>query len=104
VKRWTGLLGFGAILLFSITFAAINGGQRVTVHLGFATFYQVSLTLVVFGAVILGMLGVLVAGIASDLRVRRILRERLAQELDEEQARMFVDRHQTTLFPDEDPD
>lgn len=104
MRRWSGLLGFGAILVFSIVFAAINGGQRVTVRLGFATFYQVSLTVVVFGAVILGMLGVLVAGITSDLRVRRILRDRLIEERDEEQARLFVDRNQTSLFPNEDPD
>ena len=104
MKRWTGLLGFGTILLLSFAFATLNGGQRVTVRLGFATFYQVSLTVVVFGAVILGMLGVLVAGISSDLRVRRILRERLAQESEEERERLFVDHTQTTLFPDEDSD
>ncbi len=104
MKRWTGFLGFGAILLVSIGFAAMNGAQRVTVRLGIATFYQVSLTVVVFGAVILGMLGVLVAGIAADLRVRRILLDRLAEEREEEHERMFVDRNQTTLFPDEDPD
>ncbi len=104
MSRWTGALGIGVILLLSMTFAALNGGQRVTIRLGVATLYQVPLTTVVLGALIVGMVAMLVAGIASDLRVRRILRNRLAEERDEEQARMFVDRNQITMFPEEDPD
>jgi len=104
VSRWTGALGTGLILLLSMTFAALNGGQRVTIRLGVTTFYQVPLTTVVLGALILGMVAMLVAGITSDLRVRRILRNRLAEEQDEEQARLFVDRNQITMFPEEDPD
>jgi len=104
VSRWTGALGTGLILLLSMTFAALNGGQRVTIRLGVTTFYQAPLTTVVLGALILGMVAMLVAGITSDLRVRRILRNRLAEEQDEEQARLFVDRNQITMFPEEDPD
>lgn len=104
MSRWTGALGTGLILLLSMTFAALNGGQRVTIRLGVTTFYQVPLTTVVLGALILGMVAMLVAGITSDLRVRRILRNRLAEEQDEEQARLFVDRNQITMFPEEDPD
>ncbi len=104
MRRWSGPIGFTVVLLLSIAFAAMNGGQHVVVRLGFATLYRVPLTVVVFTALILGMVGVLIAGIASDLRVRRILRERLSDERDEEQARLFVDRNQTSLFPGEDPD
>ncbi|HKK53239.1 MAG TPA: lipopolysaccharide assembly protein LapA domain-containing protein [Myxococcota bacterium] len=104
MSRWTAAFGMGVILVLSMTFAALNGGQRVTIRLGVATFYQVPLTTVVLGALIVGMVAMLVAGITSDLRVRRILRNRLAEERDEEQARMFVDRNQITMFPEEDPD
>jgi len=82
-----------------MAFAALNGGQRVTLRLGFATIYQIPLTVVAFGALILGMLVMLVAGIHSDLKVRRILRDRLAAEDLEERAR-FVDRSQQDLFED----
>lgn len=83
-------------------FAGLNGGQRVTLRLGLVTFYRVPLPVIAFGALILGMLVMLVAGVASDLRVRRILRERLAQEDREERARLYVDRHQTSLFDEAD--
>jgi hypothetical protein len=85
-----------------MAFAGLNGSQQVTLRLGFATFYRMPLPVVVFGSLILGMLVMLVAGIASDLRVRRILRERLEAEHEEEQARFFVDRAQTSLFEDEE--
>jgi len=103
MSRLSTWLAGSAILLLSMAFAALNGGQRVTLRLGFATFYQVSLTYIILGAFILGMLAMLVAGIASDLRVRRILRERLAEESEEEQARLYIDRNQTNLFNEEEP-
>lgn len=83
-------------------FAGLNGAQRVTLRLGVATFYRVPLPVVAFAALILGMLVMLAAGISSDLRVRRILRERLAEEDREERARLFVDRDQTNLFEHEE--
>ena len=95
-------LGVLAVLVASMTFAGLNGGQRVTLRLGFTTFYRVPLSVVAFGALILGMVIMLLAGISSDLRVRRILRERLLQEDMEERSRMFVDRAQTSLFDDDE--
>jgi uncharacterized integral membrane protein len=100
VSRVLGALGVLAVLVASMGFAGLNGGQRVTLRLGFATFYRVPLSVVAFGALILGMLIMLVAGISSDLRVRRILRERLVQEGVAERSRLFVDRNQTSLFED----
>ncbi|MNC96257.1 hypothetical protein D3C83_135850 [compost metagenome] len=44
------------------------------------------------------MVVMLVAGIHSDLKVRRILRERLAEEDREEKERLAVDRSQRDLF------
>ena len=98
MTRAAGALGVVLVLLLSIAFAALNGGQRVTLRLGVATLYQVPLTAIAFGALILGMLLMLVAGIHSDLKVRRILRDRLAEEDRMEKARIYVDRNQKDLF------
>jgi len=102
MSRVPGGLGGATILLLSMAFAALNGGQRVTLRLGVATFYQVPLTYIILAAFILGMTAMLVAGLASDLRVRRILRERLAEESEEEQARLFIDQNQTNLFNEDE--
>jgi uncharacterized integral membrane protein len=98
MSRLGGVAGVLLVLVASMGFAALNGGQRVTLRLGIATLYRVPLTAVAFGALILGMVVMLVAGIHSDLRVRKILRERLAEEDREERARIFVDQSQTNLF------
>jgi len=96
VTRFAGAAGVLVVLVLSMAFAALNGGQRVTLRVGIATFYRVPLTGIVFGALILGMLVMLVAGIHSDLKVRRILRERLAEEDRQERAR--IDHSQRDLF------
>ncbi len=101
MNRLGGVLGVLLVLVASMGFAALNGGQRVTLRLGVATLYRVPLTAIAFGALILGMVVMLLAGIHSDLKVRRILRERLADEDREERARIFVDRNQTNLFESE---
>lgn len=102
MTRLAGATGVLLILLLSMGFAAMNGGQRVTLRLGVTTLYRVPLTVVAFGALILGMLVMLGAGIHADLKVRRILRARLAEEDREERARIFVDRTQTSLFEGEE--
>ena len=85
------------VLALSMAFAALNGGQRVTLRLGFATLYRVPLTAVAFGALILGMVVMLIAGIHSDLKVRSILRARLAEEDRVEKAHL-IDQTQRELF------
>jgi uncharacterized integral membrane protein len=97
VSRVTSALGILAVLFLSMGFASLNSGQRVTLRLGFATFYGVPLTVVAFGSLIAGMVIMLVAGIRSDLKVRRILRARLVEE-DMEERERFVDRDQQDLF------
>lgn len=97
MSRWLGGLGVLAVLAVALGFASLNGGQRVVLRLGFATLYGVPLTVVAFGGLISGMVIMLVAGVHSDLKVRRILRERLAEEAREERSR-FVDRSQQDLF------
>lgn len=96
MTRFAGAAGVLVVLVLSMAFAALNGGQRVTLRLGISTFYRVPLTGIAFGALILGMLVMLVAGIHSDLKVRRILRERLAEENRQERAR--IDHSQRDLF------
>jgi uncharacterized integral membrane protein len=97
VSRLLGALGVLAVLALSMGFASLNGGQRVTLRLGIATFYGVPLTVVAFGGLVTGMVIMLVAGIHSDLKVRRILRARLADEVRQERD-LFVDDDQKELF------
>ncbi len=55
-------------------FAVQNGGVRVPIHLGVVTIRSVSLPVVVFTSVVVGMLMVLLAGLRADLKTRRMLR------------------------------
>jgi uncharacterized integral membrane protein len=68
--------GLNALLLAGLAagFAVANGEERVTVELGLITVRRVSLPLVVFVSVLLGMVLVLAAGLRADLRTRRRLR------------------------------
>ena len=97
MNRLWGSLGIVIVLAISLGFATLNGGQRVTLRLGIKTLYGVPLTVVAFGGLITGMVIMLVAGLQSDLKVRRILRDRLAEEDREERSR-FTDRDQRELF------
>jgi len=96
------LTGVGMLVLLSasLAFAALNSGQRVTLRFGILTVYGVPLTVVAFGSVIAGMVVMLVAGIRSDLRVRRVLRARLAEE-DRAERERFIDLDQQELFKGE---
>lgn len=100
MSRLLSGIGIAALLALTLLFASLNSGQRVTLRVGIATLYGVPLTVVVFASVIAGMVVMLVAGIRSDLKVRRILRARLAEE-DREERDRFVDRSQKDLFLEE---
>jgi hypothetical protein len=93
VIRLLAFAGGAAVMAF----ASLNSSQRVTLRLGFMTLYGVPLTVVAFASLLAGMVVMLVAGIRSDLKVRRILRARLEAEDLEERSR-FVDRAQQDLF------
>lgn len=103
MNRLLTALGVLAIVVASLGFASLNSGQRVILRLGFATLYGVPLTVVAFGSIIAGMVVMLVAGVRSDLKVRRILRARLEEEGREERDR-FIDQSQQDLFPEEPED
>ena len=102
MRRLLGGAGILLVVALAVGFAALNGNQRITLRLGFATYYGVPLTVVTFGGLLVGMLIMLVAGIHSDLKVRRILRDRLAQEGMQDQGR-FVDKSQQDLFEGGEP-
>ena len=97
MTRLLGVAGVLAALGLAMGFASLNSSQRVTLRLGIATFYGVPLTVIAFSGLLLGMLVMLVAGVRSDLKVRRILRARLEAE-DLEERNRFVDRDQQDLF------
>lgn len=97
MSRFLWAVGIGVLLVLSMGFAWLNSGQRVTLRLGVVTLYGVPLTVIAFSSVIAGMLVMLVAGIRSDLKVRRILRARLVEE-DREERNRFVDFDQRDLF------
>lgn len=100
MSRLLGGIGIVVLVVVSLGFAYLNSGHRVTLRLGTLTLYDVPLTVVVFGSVIVGMIIMLLAGIRSDLKVRRILRARLAEE-DRQERERFIDASQQDLFADE---
>ncbi len=101
MSRLAGAVGVIVALALTMGFASLNSGQRVIVRLGFRTLYGVPLTYVAFGSLLAGMLVMLVAGVRSDLNVRRILRARLEAE-DREERMRFVDGDQQDLFEEEE--
>lgn len=80
MSRVAGVGGILGILVVVMVFARLNGGETATVDLGVVTFRSVPITFILFGGLVLGMLVMLLAGLHADLKVRRLLRERLADE------------------------
>ena len=78
-------------------FGSVNGSETVTLKLGVITLYDVPITAVAFFGLLAGMVIMLVVSIHNDLRVRRILRDRLTEEDSEEKARV-IDHRQHDLF------
>ncbi len=74
--RWSGsrvLVGM-LFALAAVGFAWLNAGQRVGLHLGLFRIRSMSVTAVVFGAFLAGMLTLFLGSLKSDLRTRRMLR------------------------------
>ena len=95
MSRWLGLTGVAAFVGLVIWFTAHNGDQRITLDLGFTRFYRFPVTMVAFASLLLGMLVMLLAGLHTDLRVRKILRDRL---IEEARAEGLTDLTQRDLF------
>ena len=80
MSRWLALAGVAAFVALVIWFTALNGDQRIILDLGFTRFHRFPVTMVAFAALLVGMLVMLLAGLHTDLRVRKILRDRLIEE------------------------
>lgn len=78
-----GLSPGRAAALLGLALAAglsyLNAGERVTVHLGLLILYRVPVSVLIFGAFLLGMLVMFLVGLRNDLRTRQLLRDRLAR-------------------------
>ena len=96
MKRFVGVVAILAVVILAMAFAAANAGNRVTLSLGLFTLYRAPVTLVAFGGLFVGMLTMFATGIHADLKVRQILKERLAEEFSREQD--WIDRDQRDLF------
>ncbi|MFC1661750.1 hypothetical protein ACFL3S_09915 [Gemmatimonadota bacterium] len=99
MNRLIGVFAVVLVVLMAMGLAAANAGHRATLSLGLVTFYRVPVTVVAFGGLFLGMLLMFVTGIHVDLKIRRILRDRLVEETRQEQA--WVDRNQRDLFSED---
>jgi len=99
MSRLLGILFVLVVVILAMAFAAANAGHRVTLDLGILVLYRAPVTLVAFLGLLAGMLVMFAAGIHTDLKVRRILRERLAEEARQEQG--WIDRNQRDLFAQE---
>lgn len=73
-KFWIRALTFVVVAGLAFGFAVANGDQHVSVELGIVTLRSVSLPVLVFASVLLGMLAVFLAGLRADLRTRHTLR------------------------------
>ncbi len=76
MSRLLVLVGLAAVVALGIGFAVANQGNEAMVGLGIVTLREVPVTFVAFGGMVVGMVVVVAAGIHTDLRVRRLLRER----------------------------
>lgn len=94
-------IGILLVVGLAMGLQSLNGSETVTLELGVITLYDVPITAVAFFGLLAGMVIMLVASIHNDLRVRRILRDRLTEEDSEERAR-FTDHRQHDLFGKDD--
>ena len=101
MSRFIGILSVLIVVILAMAFAAANVGHMATLNLGLFTLYRVPVTMVAFLGLVVGMLVMFATGVHSDLKVRRILRERLAEETRKEQ--VWIDRNQRDLFA-QDPE
>ena len=94
-------IGILLVVGLAMGLQSLNGSETVTLELGVITLYDVPITAVAFFGLLAGMVIMLVASIHNDLRVRRILRDRLTEEDSEERART-IDHRQHDLFGKDD--
>jgi hypothetical protein len=74
-RKWQRWLAVAALVAAAGVFSFLNSGERVTVNVGVATLYRISLVGLVFGAFLLGMVAMFLFGLRYDRRVREVLRQ-----------------------------
>ncbi|MCH2654815.1 MAG: hypothetical protein MK117_09845 [Gemmatimonadetes bacterium] len=97
MSRIIPAIGILLVAGLAVVLQSLNGSETVTLKLGVITLYDVPITAVAFFGLLAGMVIMLVTSIHNDLRVRRILRDRLTEEDSEEKARI-IDHRQHDLF------
>ena len=97
MSRIIPAIGILLVAGLAVVLQSLNGSETVTLKLGVITLYDVPITAVAFVGLLVGMVIMLVTSIHNDLRVRRILRDRLTEEDSEEKARI-IDHRQHDLF------
>tara|TARA_B100000745_G_scaffold217829_1_gene144896 strand:+ start:1887 stop:2201 length:315 start_codon:yes stop_codon:yes gene_type:complete len=97
LSRIIPAIGILLVAGLAVVLQSLNGSETVTLKLGVITLYDVPITAVAFFGLLAGMVIMLVTSIHNDLRVRRILRDRLTEEDSEEKARI-IDHRQHDLF------
>ena len=97
MSRIIPAIGILLVVGLAVVLQSLNGSETVTLKLGVITLYDVPITAVAFFGLLAGMVIMLVTSIHNDLRVRRILRDRLTEEDSEEKARI-IDHRQHDLF------
>ena len=101
LSRIIPAIGILLVAGLAVVLQSLNGSETVTLKLGVITLYDVPITAVAFFGLLAGMVIMLVTSIHNDLRVRRILRDRLTEEDSEERARV-IDHRQHDLFGKDD--
>ena len=97
LSRIIPAIGILLVAGLAVVLQSLNGSETVTLKLGVITLYDVPIPAVAFFGLLAGMVIMLVTSIHNDLRVRRILRDRLTEEDSEEKARI-IDHRQHDLF------
>ena len=82
--KFLGPLGALGLLTLVVFVSVLNDFQKVSINLGFVTFYRVPITVLAVVGFVLGMLLMILVGVESDLKIRSILRERFRDESREE--------------------
>ena len=80
MSRIIPAIGILLVAGLAVLLQSLNGSETVTLKLGVITLYDVPITAVAFFGLLAGMVIMLVASIHNDLRVRRILRDRLTED------------------------
>jgi hypothetical protein len=73
---WGRWIGVALLVVAAAFFSFLNAGELVTIDVGFATLYRVSLVGLVFAVFLLGMVAMFLFGLRHDRQIRNALTAR----------------------------